>query len=204
MTRKAFAPYVDDLYRRYQAGESLREITVDFGGSATGLHDAFKRRGYTCRPPSADAAHAAVRGIAKSLDDLCLKAVGRERTQANVSPLDRAFATMLDTPAIINKAIGPYNIDVAVHPVAVEIYGGGWHAAGRAAARFPKRARYILDCGWHLVIIWVSEKSSYPLTIAASEYVRSLIDFPPAPSHGPSVSGDSGYRSGDDSRLCEV
>jgi hypothetical protein len=57
------------------------------------------------------------------------------------------------------RACGPYNIDLlAGETIAVEVYGGGWHANGRHAARHGERTRYLLDRGFDVVIVWVEKK----------------------------------------------
>jgi len=72
------------------------------------------------------------------------------------------------------KAVGPYNVDVALDefPIAVEIFGGHWHSYGRHATRFRKRFDYLLNAGWLPVIIWVTR--NHPLEIGAAKYIISL------------------------------
>lgn len=122
------------------------------------------------------AAHDAARGSSHSFEYRCRIALGKERTLANQSETERLLLDMLPVGAKPGKAIGPYNVDIAVGTVAVEVYGGTWHSGGRAAARFPQRVRYILDQGWSVVLIWV-EQARYPLAVAAAEYVIALGEF---------------------------
>ena len=73
----------------------------------------------------------------------------------------------------IQIACGTYNLDIAVHPVAVEIHGGAWHGYGTHGAGAIQRSRYILDAGWTLIVIWVNERR-HPLSAAAADYVVAL------------------------------
>lgn len=102
-----------------------------------------------------------------------------------MSPLKNcSFKSGSDSAGVettLQKAIGPYNADLAAYPVAVEIFGGNWHARGRHAARFPDRVRYFLDQGWNLVIVWVLDRrrwqSAIPLTPAAADYIASFVQL---------------------------
>ena len=106
-----------------------------------------------------EAAHAAVRGRTQPEECRIRMAQGRERTKSHASPDAIELAGALADcgfPVTLEKAVGPYNLDIAFDelPVAVEIQGGQWHGHGRHAARIGKRRKYILSRGWHLVEIW--------------------------------------------------
>jgi hypothetical protein len=134
------------------------------------------RLGPEGRQRNAAAAHEAVRGMTRTLDDLCARAQSREQRGLHISPLDRQLASWLEAaglPVTLGKAIGPYNVDIATGTIAVEVFGGAWHGGGRALARWPKRARYLLDCGWSVVVVWV-QPPRYPLAIETVEYIVSL------------------------------
>lgn len=182
------------LHERYIAGESGVALASEAGIDFANLYTAWHRRGWPVRDGQeaaalryADtspeyrqaltvAAHDAVRGRGQSFEHRCRIALGRERTLAHQSETEELLLNMLPVDAIPGKAVGPYNVDIAIGTVAVEIYGGTWHAQGRAAARFPQRTRYLFDHGWSVVIIWV-EQARYPLTVAAAEYVIALGEF---------------------------
>lgn len=74
--------------------------------------------------------------------------------------------------AIPQRAIGVYNVDLAVLPVAVEVLGGGWHAVKTVHA---ERTPYILDEGWHLIMVWDHEGRS-ALGPGAAEYIVTFLD----------------------------
>lgn len=183
------------LYDRYLAGESAYGIATELGIDTANLTKAWRRRGLLTRPASEAAtlraarmtaperlvlvapAHAARRGQQSSFASLCQAAATREREALHVSGLDRKIGDLLrEYPGwTVGKAIGPYNVDLAFEHSAVEIFGGGWHGGGRAAARWPKRMRYILDQGWSVLVLWV-EKDRQPLDAGAAEYAVAFFD----------------------------
>lgn len=127
-----------------------------------------------------DAAHAAVRGVRQTDEHRCKIAVNRETSHQWVSRTETILVEMLNERGIActqQKAIGRYNVDIALDefPIIVEIYGGGWHAYGRHAARYPERTKYLLDCGLDVIIIWVDAKV-YPLESGAADYIVSVLD----------------------------
>lgn len=193
MTAKRTMFDIDDLYRRYQAGESLKEVGDSIGIPFATIARWFRESGYARRTGSeaqrftalrrtpeqrqalTHAAHSVVRGMTRTVDDLERRALGKQRTQAHQSAIERELLDMLPSHATACTAIGPYNVDITVDGIAVEIFGGGWHGGGRAAARWPKRIHYLLNAGWGVVVIWVDHRR-YPLTVAAAEYVVALAD----------------------------
>jgi very-short-patch-repair endonuclease len=125
------------------------------------------------------AAHDAVRGVRQSLEHQCKRATTREINQVAISEIEFRCADALRNRGFIcvmQKAIGPYNIDIALTepPIAVEIFGGQWHTADRHAARFRKRTDYLLDQGWLPVIVWVTR--DIPFGAGAIEYIVALAE----------------------------
>lgn len=102
------------------------------------------------------------------------RAQAKERNPGNVSPAERQFGAWLRDwgyDAIPQKAIGPYNVDLVVGNVGVEIYGGNWHYTGQHAERFTERTQYLLREGIWLLIVWIDERR-YPLQLpAVGEFV---------------------------------
>lgn len=188
---------IDYLCRLYLSGKSELFLAKDFkisrsairmrllrGGIAPrGRSEAmFVRMGQTTqkeRTRLTKAAHDAVRGMRRMDEDLCKRAATREIRRINVSPIEAICAEALRSrgfSCICQKAVGSYNIDVAITepPIAVEIFGGHWHTADRHAARFRKRTDYLLDQGWLPVIVWVGR--DYPFGIGAIEYIVTLAE----------------------------
>lgn len=183
------------MYDRYLAGESAYAIATEAGIDTGNLTKAWRLRGLHTRPATEAAAlrharmtadermalvapaHDAVRGKPPTFDQMCQAAATREREALHVSGLDRQVGHWLTAyPGVtLAKAIGPYNVDLAFERVAVEVFGGGWHGGGRAAARWPNRIRYILDQGWSVIVVW-SEKYRQPLDVGAAQYIIAFIE----------------------------
>lgn len=214
MARKWTPPDVDELVRLYLAGETEQQLAGRYGVTRIPIVRALTEAGVTRRTPAETnrllaarrtpeqrragvaAAHAARRGSTDSFEVLCKRAKTREERQTHVSPAEQLIAAWLadrGEDATPQKAIGPYNADLAVGAVAVEIHGGGWHSGGRHRARAPKRIRYILDEGWNLMVIWV-DRRSHPLTRKAADQV---ISFAEESRRNPSMRGEQRVIWGD-------
>lgn len=186
-----------EIAARYLAGTPIQTLATDNGVSADVITLRLDREGVKRRdrhevallrasqtPPevrsrNAEAAHAAVRGRRHPFEEQCQRAATREARELGVSRIERMTRRLLEERGFstcVQKAVGPYNIDVAINepPIAVEIFGGHWHTAGRHAARFRKRTDYLIDSGWIPVFIWVTR--DYPLELGAIEYVVSLAE----------------------------
>lgn len=127
------------------------------------------------RSAQAAAAHKAVRGVPLTDEHLNAQAAGRERVGRIGSDGERFLLDQLlqrGLEPIPQKAIGRYNVDFALPPVAVEVLGGGWHAAKQGHAR---RTPDILDAGWHLLFVWNHEGDS-AITERAADYVVAFLD----------------------------
>ncbi len=74
------------------------------------------------------------------------------------------------------KAFKRYNLDIAFDefPIAVEVFGGGWHTCGNHARRFRERFDDICNAGIIPVIVWTSK--DYPISDGIVEYLVSLTD----------------------------
>jgi len=126
-----------------------------------------------------EAANAARRGQRDPLERLIRRAATREQRGLGTSALDRQMRVWLretdpSTAPTLGKAIGPYNVDVAVSPsIAVELWGGAWHRKGRALNRHRQRTRYLLDAGWHLVVVECAN-DGFALSRGAADYVLAF------------------------------
>lgn len=181
----------------YNAGSSVNALSKRFDVDRRTIYKRLVEVGITPRGPSESmyihmgqlsakersrrtaAAHSAIRGKRQTFEHLCKRAIGVEASGEGSRIEKRCISWLSDagfscTP---QKAVGPYNVDIALDgfPVAVEIFGGNWHAYGEHAARFEKRVEYILNAGWHLVIIWVIR--DYPLEPGAIDYIVSLAEL---------------------------
>jgi len=197
MPAKIEIPNLDNLIKRYQAGESALKLSREFVIERNVLRRRLMAAGITLRTNSEACsirmsrmsienrhaitanAHIAAKGRHASIEELEARAIVRQNSCSTQSPTERKFINLIRKKGIIvtpQKACGKYNIDIAIESdsVAVEIYGGSWHANGRAAFRDKQRIPYLLDAGWHLVIVWV-DNARYPLTIKAINYIIALM-----------------------------
>lgn len=194
MARERVHIDVDELVRRYVAGESEKALAEAFGVGRTAVRLRLQKAGVERRNRSAAmstrmsrtdpderarlaaAAHEARRGQKESPELKLKRAAAREgKIDGNVSPAEILLLEDLrgrDLDVIPQKAVGPYNIDVATGTVAVEILGGTWHRA----KRHGERLRYILDAGWDVIYIWV-DGIKFPLGPGAGDYVVSHLQF---------------------------
>lgn len=192
-------PVPDDLIARYLSGVSEKQLATDTGLSRSVIRRRLIEAGIQPRDGSASmklrwasstlaeranmvrAAHKAVLGSTQTVDQLQRRAVGKERTAAHATPAEGALARSLRRRGFSvtqQKAVHIYNVDIAVHEptIAVEIFGGNFHATGRHGARFFKRTKYLLDHGWSVVIIWVDGRR-YPLSVVAcGDYLLTLAN----------------------------
>jgi hypothetical protein len=123
-------------------------------------------------------AHLAARGP-QSFEHRCSIARSVQKS-AKQSPLEVVVQKDLEPrllrPDLIvpQKAIGPYNCDLGVRPVAVEIFGGHWHWYGKHLARTEKRIRYICNQSWALLMLVINARS--PWTPNFADYAANFIE----------------------------
>lgn len=196
MPRKIEIPNLDDLLRRYIAGETEQKLAAECGVSRSAFRlrlieanitprnvsDTMYIRWQTAderlRSAMLNNAHASTRGKTVTEDKLINRAIGCERKSPNVAHAESVLADWLrerGLNVIPQKAIGKYNVDLAVQvpPIAVELFGGGWHAYGSHRERFAPRVEHILNAGWAMVIIWLDARR-YPLSVACADYIVTL------------------------------
>lgn len=186
---------INDAMRRYQSGETELAIALSTGISRpalrrrlinAGIHPRGMREAQAIRYSNTtpeqrlaltEAAHAAVRGVPQTYEDLCKRAIGREAKARIKSDMERIMIGWLGdrgVEVVPQKAIGPYNVDIAITSsrIAVEIFGGNWHGSGRHAARYRKRCDHLIDADWLPIIVWVTR--SWPLSQGAADYIVAL------------------------------
>lgn len=191
--RRLTGDEVEQIVARYQAGESQGDLAkafdtpqatiwywIDKRGAQISRSEAERRKWAKMTPQQradqVSAAHEAVRGMVRTDEDLFARALTRERIQSHGTDEERMMVAWLSDRGIESvpqKAIGKYNIDVAAAPVAVELFGGGWHSHGLRGSRLPERTRYIADQGWNLLIIWTHKV--HPLSVVVADEMVSYI-----------------------------
>lgn len=187
---------IERIVRLYESGESEVAVGIAVGVSRTVVHRVLVNAGVELRgfgqnaiaaarrTPEGNraitaAANAAARGRIASDEERMRTAKTREERRLGVSHHELFFERILRQRGIAStpqKACGRYNIDIAVGPVAVEVFGGGWHAQGRHLSRAPKRFRYLFDQGWCTLVIWVTSSRTGYLTAGAVEYLVAWLD----------------------------
>lgn len=121
-------------------------------------------------------AHAATRGRRARLSELVRRAKTNEK-RGRSTLVEVQLAELLEKRGIhtvAQIAIGPYNCDLGAAPVAVEVFGGNWHWSGKHLRRTPRRIRYLLDSGWHVLIVNIT-RNTFPLTETTADHVASYI-----------------------------
>jgi len=197
ITMKRKSLNTDDLVRLYQSGLLYVDIAKKFGVSWMAIRRrilgaGIKSKSYAEvqrikasrmtpeeRSRCAAAAHEAVRSRRHSFKEKCQRAKTREHLGLGISRIEIIVAEKLREKGfgiILQKAIGPYNVDIAITELSiiVEIFGGHWHTASRHADRFKKRFNYLLNQGWLPIIVWISR--SYPLEDGAIKYIISFAE----------------------------
>jgi very-short-patch-repair endonuclease len=190
-------PNMEEFIRLYADGMTEVQMGKLYGIARTAIHRVLEDAGIPLRSQTetnrllmakrtkeenrrnAEAANNAVRGVKHTFEQQCNIALGNERSPHNVSPAEDLLKVWLQESGIVaipQKAIGPYNADLAFETIAVEILGGGYHTSGHHAARAADRTRYVLDQGWNLVFIWVDRsKRIRNLGHGAADYLISFL-----------------------------
>jgi len=192
----------DHLIEEYIAGESVNSLSLRYRVSRKAISDTLRRRGVHVRNRSESellkwdrmtpeqrsgqvaAAHASVigrkfpgrgKGRIAALESRLKLAATVEAKGLGMTSTERELAQMLRERGLVvipQQAIGIYNCDLGAYPVAVEVFGGGWHFYGRHRARAPERFRYLFDAGWHVLILVVTNR--YPLRAEAADYITAF------------------------------
>lgn len=139
-------------------------------------------------------AHTTWRGGHHAEKSLVAAALTRERRGRLGSEGEMLLYRMLRKQGLApvpQKAVGKYNVDLAIETVAVEVLGGSWHL--RRRSMHAQRSKHILDAGWHLVMVWDSDGRS-TLGPGAAQYLIALLEElrrnPPAQRQYRVIGGD--------------
>lgn len=207
MPRIPNPPNLDDALCRYQAGVPEQKLALELGVDRgyfrrrllaagivpRGISEANRlrmaRMSTNERLALTEQAHAAMRGRKPEPEWRIKQALGIEAS-CKATPGESLLAWWLLQHGVITtsqKAVGPYNIDLAIEKdaIAVELFGGGWHNYGRHAARFEQRAKYLIDSGWTQLYIWIDGRR-FPLTEQTAKHVVAFVQ---ATRNNPSIRG---------------
>lgn len=189
---------VSEIVSRYISGESVLALSKAFKLERTVIDRRLRQAGVHIRNGSeaniirmsrmtpaeiiklTEACHNAVRGSHKSLKAKRNYAITREsRPWLSASLSEYRMSQMLfnmGVATIPQKAIGVYNVDLAIEKprIAVEIYGGHWHISQKHIRLHKERTPYILNAGWSLIIVWIDNRAN-PLRQSAADYIVAFM-----------------------------
>ena len=206
MPAKIQAPDADNLIVRYQAGESLKALSdqtqisrrviarhlsehgISLRGRSAANTKRMSRLSHSERSTLTSAAHVGRRnmGGVRELNRAINVAYTRERNRLTQTATERLVMDWLSahrwtcTP---QKAIGPYNVDLAIDElfVAVEVrYATG--PGSPLGRKHRQRVEHILDAGWHVVYLLIN--ANHPLQETA---VENLLAWAQTLSSSPSA-----------------
>lgn len=158
----------------YRSGQSELAVSKRFGCSRTAIRRILVKLGVHVRSRSESealkwslmseeqranqvkAAHeAAANQPPESFKAAAIKqAKTKEKSLAKSCDMERIFISAFNErgyDVIPQKAVGPYNIDLAIRGTAVEVHGNAAHA--HTHPYFRKRVMYLLECGWNVIYI---------------------------------------------------
>lgn len=178
---------------RYTGGESELALSLAYAVSRTVIARVLRRLGLARRTQSESerlkwtrmtptqrraqtaAAHAAVRGTLQPLAHRCKIALSIEHAGRMTSNERRLHERLKEHGllTIPQRAIGPYNCDLAASPVAMEVWVGQWHWGGEHMRRTPRRFRYLMNAGWSVLV--VQTDTGHPITDATAKYVCAYV-----------------------------
>ena len=186
-------PDLATLIEQYRSGVSMLQLSTTHGVSRAVIERVLRENDVPIRGPRAAnqivaanktpeqhlacsmAGRAGVAGRPRPEHLIEQRARTNERRAKLVGPYERLLVQWLDGLEIKpQKAAGRYNIDFAIGPIAVEVFGGHRHSHGRHAQRHARRTKYLLDQGWFVIFIWATSARFTPVV---AEYVRAQLDL---------------------------
>lgn len=197
--RKTIVLNLPDFTNRYELGETLQSLCLVYNVERRAAERYLIEQGVTPRNVSEAAAvrwrnmdndgrraliepaNNAKRGKPAGIISLERRAITMQRTLQLASRADLLFAWWLVMRGISvtpQRAVGRYNIDIAIQEprVAVEI-GGDWHVTNffKSKQTDPiKRRNYLFDEGWRLIEVRID--SGRRLRETAADRVVSLLE----------------------------
>lgn len=178
------------LVSRYRAGESELALAHAFGVSRSLVRKRLIEAGVDPRDRSkancqrmanltvqgrkdlTSAANQAMRGRKATPEQQALHAVTFQNTLGYSTSDEMILMEWLEArgaTCTAQFAIGPYNIDIAIHepPIAVEL-----RSRGAYPVNHRQRSKYIFDQGWSICYVFAT-KRDFHLTEGAADYITA-------------------------------
>lgn len=226
MTAKRTDINIDDLIKMYLNGSSEKQLSERFNIARGGIRSRLIAAGITPRgrseanrikmskmTPRQRRDNARAAHVARSIKGDTPETVKIRTERRSISNQFKTWQIGRDDKIVINALkkrgvdpipqypIGGYNIDIAIAPVAVEVYRSVNNPL--ADKRNRKRTINLLNAGWSVVYIWFAKESDQ-LSKNAIDHVIALFEAmrrkEPAPrqywvirSNGEPVSSGGGY-----------
>lgn len=189
-----------EIIARYLAGDSelalaraygveriaIRRRILNAGIQPRGVSEANRIRMQRLSPNDrsalAAAAHAAVRGKPRTDSELATRARTSQQSGRYIGRYEQDLVALLRVRGlepIAQHAEGRYNIDIAIHPIAVEVHTQS--AMPLTVPAIRPRIVELLKRGWIVIYVWIDRRSKHPLSPRAADdilalYQRAQID----------------------------
>ena len=125
------------------------------------------------------AANIARRGSHSSDAELATRAKAREATKSQASSYEQEVQVVLEQHGYHVRpqmAVGPYNVDLAIPPVAVEVLGGEWHNTDERSQLLKKRTLYLCNRNWFVVMIPVNPGRDFVVDATIADQLVSYLE----------------------------
>jgi len=184
---------VNDLIERHKSGISVNELSKTFGIARVTINRWFEKYGFQWRNQheteilkwqkmtpeqrfnQTKAAHDAVRGSTRTIEDLSRRAIGKQRTKCYIGQGENEFFDYFiknNLNAIQQQAFDNYNIDIAIdNSIAVEILFNGTSPLKRK--HDIKKIKHLLKYNWIVIYFWFKPKEWF--SESNLEYFTSFI-----------------------------
>lgn len=163
-------PATQEMLNAYNTGESVLAMSQRLNISRGSLTKRLRVAGVDLRGVERNG-HNSFAARARS-------ALTSEMSRALDSPKEHVLLDALrqrGADPIPQRAVGPYNIDIAVLPVAVEVLGSDWHNTPTKRESLRKRTKYLLNHGWSVVYVVI--RSRGVMSDKVPDKVISLIEI---------------------------
>lgn len=182
-----------EIASAYQAGESELGLSRRFNVSRNVIRRRLMAQGVAIRGATeaniermkrltpderralARAAHDAARGRERPEALLERLALMHQQSGQYVGAWEQEFAALLEGRGhlcVPQLAVGRYNLDIAVSPVAVEIMFCDPYPLRRP--KIERRTKYLLERGWSVEFIWVNKRHSS--VVKAAEDAHRFVE----------------------------